>query len=266
MRANELPEVRHLPLFRDMLQANFEQLMQGAYAQTFPTGVELIRQGDPADFLHIVIAGSVEMYAEWGGRTCTMAVVQPVGSFILAACIRDAPYLMSARTLEKSRLILVPSSDLRAVFRRDPEFAVSTITELAGAFRSVARHAKGLKLRTSRERVAAYLLKQSRQAGNVESFVLGVEKRLIASYLGMTPENLSRTLRQLEGEGIRVNGQQVTITDRHRLMAVAPPDPLIDGPDGPGAGVGMSLPPPSTASAKPREKVVSPTGFEPVTH
>jgi hypothetical protein len=32
---------------------------------------------------------------------------------ILAACIRDAPYLMSARTLEKSRIVLIPSGDLR---------------------------------------------------------------------------------------------------------------------------------------------------------
>lgn len=127
MRPHELPEVRHLPLFRDMLQRNSEQLMQGAYAQNFPAGLQLIRQGDPADFLHIVIEGSVEIYAKWGGQSCTMAVVQPVGSFILAACIKDAPYLMSARTLEKSRLILLPSSDLRAVFRRDPEFAISTI-------------------------------------------------------------------------------------------------------------------------------------------
>jgi CRP/FNR family transcriptional activator FtrB len=197
MPPHEYPEVRHLPLFRDMLQANFEQLMQRTYAQNFPAGLELIRQGEPADFLHIVLEGSVEIYAEWGGRSCTMAVVQPVCSLILAACIKDAPYLMSARTLEKSRLVLIPSSDLRAVYRRDPEFAVSTISELAGAFRSVVRHSKGMKLRTSRERVAAYLLKQSRQAGNARSFVLRVEKRLIASYLGMTPENLSRTLRML---------------------------------------------------------------------
>ena len=94
MRPHDLAEVRRLPLFCDMMAANFDQLMQGAYAQTFPEGLELIRQGDPADFLHVVLEGSVELYASWEGRLCTMAVVKPVGTFILAACIKDAPYLM----------------------------------------------------------------------------------------------------------------------------------------------------------------------------
>ncbi len=231
MRPTDLPEIRHLPLFSEMLQANFEQLMQGAYAQNFPAGVELVRQGDPADFLHVVVEGAVELFAEWGGQTCTMAVVQPVGTFILAACIKDAPYLMSARTLQKSRVILIPASDLRAVFRRDPEFAVSTIVELAGCYRAVVRHAKGLKLRTSRERVAAYLVKHLRRAGPSMTYALTLEKRVIASYLGMTPENLSRTIKSLEADGVTLAGNQVTVTDYARLAAVAQPDPLLDGPD-----------------------------------
>ena len=249
MRPEDLAETRHLPLFRDMLHANFQALMQGAYAQRFPEGLELIRQGDKADFLHVVVEGSVEMYAEWEGRSTTMSVIKPVGTFILAAVIRDLPYLMSARTMEPSRLLLIPASDLRAVFRRDPDFAVSVIGELAGAFRMMARHAKNLKLRTSRERVAGYLLSQSQMADGADRFVLKVEKRLVASYLGMTPENLSRALKALEPCGVKLHGQTVTITDRKALMAACPPDLLIDGPDPDRLGGGVSLPGPGLVAS-----------------
>jgi CRP/FNR family transcriptional regulator, transcriptional activator FtrB len=245
MRPEDLTEVRQLPLFRNMLQASFVSLMQGAYAQRFPVGVDLIRQGDSADFLNVVVEGSVELYAGWQGRSTTMAVVQPVGTFILAACVRDLPYLMSARTLEPSRLLLVPASDLRAVFRSDPEFAVSIVGELAGAFRAMTRHAKNLKLRTSRERIAGYLLKQSHLAGGADRFVLQVEKRRVASYLGMTAENLSRALKLLEPEGVSLRGQTVTIGDRARLMALCPPDILIDGPDPERISGEVSLPGPA---------------------
>jgi CRP/FNR family transcriptional regulator, transcriptional activator FtrB len=247
MRPEDHAEVRQLPLFRNMLQSSFAALMQGAHAERFPAGVELIRQGERADFLHVVVDGTVELYAEWQGRSTTMAVVQPVGTFILAACIRDLPYLMSARTLEPSRLLLVPASDLRATFRSDPEFAVSIVGELAGAFRSMARHAKNLKLRTSRERIACYLLKQSQLAGGADRFVLQVEKRRVASYLGMTPENLSRALKGLEADGVSLKGQTVSITDRARLLAACPPDILIDGPDPEPISGGVSLPGPARA-------------------
>lgn len=247
MRAADLPEIRHLPLFRNMLEANFEFLMTRAYAQVFPAGLELIRQGDPADFLHVVVEGSVELFSTWGDRHSTMAIVHPVGSFILAACIKDAPYLMSARTIERSRIILIPASDLRAAFRRDTEFAVSVITELAGAYRAVVRHAKGLKLRTTRERVASYLLRQSRLVDNAPTFHLPIEKRHLASYLGMTPENLSRAFKTLEDHGVRVEGARVVITDRAKLASLARPDPLLDGPDPDSFDGAESLPRPAPA-------------------
>ena len=243
MRPNELSEIRHLPLFRNMKHDNFVALMQAAYVQSFPGSLQLIRQGDPADFMHIVVEGAVELFASWGGRESTMAVVRPFGTFILAASIRDAPYLMSARTLERARIVLLPSSDLRMVFRQDTEFAVSVIEELAGCYRTVVRHAKGLKLRNSRERIASYLLRQSKLAGNVRSYLLPVEKRLLASYLGMTPENLSRALKSLEPEGVKIDGMRVIITDIRRLEALAQPDLLIDGPEPDATGMGSSLPP-----------------------
>jgi CRP/FNR family transcriptional regulator, transcriptional activator FtrB len=243
MRPEDLPEVRHLPLFREMDKTNFDELLGRSYVQNFPVGLEMIRQGDPADFLHVMLEGAVELYSKWNGREATMAVVHPVSTFILAACIKDAPYLMSARTLERSRIILIPAVELRAVFRRDTEFAVSVVNELAACYRAIVRNTKGLKLRNSRERVASYLLRQSRLLDEAPSYRLPVEKRLLASYLGMTPENLSRTIKTLENHGVKIDGMRVIITDRAKLTALARPDVLIDGSDLDALGIGSSLPP-----------------------
>ena len=159
-----------------------------------------------------------------------MATVHPVATFILAATIKDAPYLMSARTLEKSRIVLVPSEDVRAVFEIDPLFAQAIVTELAHCYRSVIKSTKDLKLRTSLERLANYLLRRQMRAGGGAEFDLAIEKRRLASFLGMTPENLSRAFKGLQPYGVAVEGIKVRISDQRDLERFAKPSPLIDDP------------------------------------
>ena len=240
-------DVRGLFLFRDIAAATFENLMHASYDQSLPPHVTLAREGAPADFLHVLVEGMAELFAASHGREVTMAVVRPVSTFILAASIRDAPYLMSARTLQRSRVLLIPSADLRAAVASDPQFAMNAMQELAGCYRSMVRHTKNLKLRNTRERIAAYLLRQSRLLGNVAGFTLPVEKRLLASYMGMTPENLSRALKSLAEDGCKIDGHRVIITDRRKLEALAELSHLLDGPDAEALNAGVSLPLPEAA-------------------
>ena len=230
MRPAETPVIRSLPLFCDMAEANFDTLMRGAYLQTFPPQIELITEGDPSDFLHVVIDGSVELFAAWSGRETVMATVRPISTFILAATIRNAPYLMSARTLEKSRIVLLPSVDVQAVFGVDAAFARAVVTELAQCYRGVVKHTKDLKLRTSVERLANYLLRKYSAAGAPAAFDLAIEKRRLASYLGMTPENLSRAIKSLQAYGVGIEGSTVRIADPADLIGLAKPTPRIDDP------------------------------------
>ncbi|MGO4916424.1 cyclic nucleotide-binding domain-containing protein [Pseudogemmobacter sp. W21_MBD1_M6] len=230
MRPAEANLIRPLPLFRDMEDVHFDALMRGSYVQNFPPQIELITEGDPSDFLHIVVDGCVELFAGWNGRETIMATIRPVSTFILAATIRDAPYLMSARTLEKTRIVLLPSEDVRAVFDADPTFARAVVTELAQCYRSVVKNTKDLKLRSSVERLANYLLRKHAAANMPAAFDLLIEKRKLASFLGMTPENLSRSIKALQAYGVETEGSTVRITDVATLMRLAKPTPLIDDP------------------------------------
>ena len=228
MRQDDIPAIRSLHLFRDMTDDAFDDLLRGAYVQNFPSRVEMITEGDSADFLHVIMTGSAELLAHWNGRETCMATIRPVSTFILAATIRDAPYLMSARTIEKSRIVMIPSQDVRAVFARDADFARAIVTELARCYRGVVRNTKNLKLRTSLERLANYLLRAQNRAGDRAQFTLDTEKRRLASFLGMTPENLSRAFRGLQAHGVQVDGARITVTDRAALENFAKPCHLID--------------------------------------
>lgn len=228
MPESDYPDIRELHLFSAMADAHFVELMRGAYVQNFPPQIELIAEGDPSDFLHIVLSGAVDLFATWNGRETSMETARPISTFILAATIRNAPYLMSARTLEKSRIALIPSQDVRAVFDADNGFARAIVAELAQRYRRIVKSQKDLKLRTSLERLANFLLRQQARAGGGAEFALDMEKRRLASVLGMTPENLSRAFRSLRDYGVAVNGDRVSIADQKDLVRLAKPNPLID--------------------------------------
>jgi CRP/FNR family transcriptional regulator, transcriptional activator FtrB len=230
MRPSDRQDIRDLDLFSGMDEDNFERLMRGAYVQNFPPQVQLITQGDPSDFLHIVIEGRVELFAGWNDRETTMMVARPVSTFIVAATIQDAPLLMSARTMERSRVVLLPSIDVREVFAVDHVFARAVVSELAQCYRGVLKDAKDLKLRSSVERLANYLLKKQKLAGGGVRFDLDMEKRRLASRLGMTPENLSRAIKALQPHGVAVDGKTVEIADSNDLQRFAKPTRLIDDP------------------------------------
>jgi CRP/FNR family transcriptional activator FtrB len=228
VRSSDLPEVRSLDLFASMADTRFEALMRAAYLQTFPAQLDLIREGDPADFLYVVIEGSVELYARSNGRESTMDIVRPVATFILAAVLKDAVYLMSARTLQRSKLLLIPSRDVTKAFEEDGRFARAIVVELAGRYRGVVKEHKDLKLRTAVERLANRLLRCHRDQGATGVLELPLEKRTLASMLGMTPENLSRAFNTLKPYGVEVDGATIRLTDLKALQALAKPNPLID--------------------------------------
>lgn len=228
MRASDISEVRVLRLFSAMEERHFNALMEVSYLQTFPPQLELAAEGDRADFLYIVVEGSVELYACSNARESTMAVVRPIGTFTLAAVLNDAVYLMSARTVQRSRVLLIPSQHIRDAFQQDAEFARAIVQELARCYRGVVKEYKGLKLRTAVERLANRLLWYHSDQGADGSLELPYDKRTLASVLGMTPENLSRAFNTLKPYGVEVNGASIRITDVKSLESLAKPNPLID--------------------------------------
>ncbi len=228
MRAADLPEIRDLPLFESMSASSFEAMTLAAYFQTFPPQVELIREGDPADFLYIVVEGTVELFARSNGREATLCMVGKNGTFILAAVLKDAVYLMSARTSTRSRVLMIPSESVRQAFEEDAAFARAIVVEQAGGFRAVVKEYKELKLRTGVERLANRLLRYHRDQGERGELALPHDKRTLAALLAMTPENLSRAFNTLKPYGVEVDGPIVRLKDLKSLVVLAKPNPLID--------------------------------------
>lgn len=230
MRDEDIDLARALPLLGAMTDQNLAALLQGAFLQRFPVHVELIREGEPADFLHVIVEGQVELYARYRGRETTITVLNPPSCFILAAVMLDRPYLKSARVLSPSRILMIPVESVRSMFARDPQFSRAIAHELSFAFRGLVKELKNQKLRNTIERVAAWLVRYNAEQGIENEIVLPFDKKVLASRLGMMPEVLSRTFVTLKDYGVKVDGPKITIGDLKALQKLALPDDLIDDP------------------------------------
>ncbi len=228
VRSGERPEIARLSLFAEMDEGERDRIFSGSFLQVFPPQLTLFEMGQRADFLHVLVDGLVELFATSTGRDTTMRIVEPVSSFILAAVVTDMPYLMSARTLSSSRILLVPAALVREVIKQDTALMQATMQELAQGYRDLVRALTDMKLRQSAERLGNLILQQDRRQGSQGELQLKAEKRVLASLLGMTPENLSRAFGVLAKHGVLVDGVAVRITDRAALEGFARPDPVRD--------------------------------------
>lgn len=230
MRQDDIADVRPLPLFQGLTEDRVAALLKVSYLQRFPAQVELVREGDPADFLHVVVDGQVEVFATYRDRETTVSVLGPGESFIVAAVILDRVYLKSARALVPSRVLLLPAEAVRHAFDADGAFARALALEMALAYRNIVKELKNQKLRSNLERLSNWLLGRAMETGNHDTFDLPFEKKVLAARLGMAPEVLSRAFASLSAYGVTVTGKTVTLRNREDLERLARPSETIDDP------------------------------------
>jgi CRP/FNR family transcriptional activator FtrB len=232
MKPADIEFISRLPFFEGIDHDVLAQLARGALLQRYPQDTLLFEEGQTPDFLHVLIDGAVELFAGTSdGKRTSIEIVKPVDSFILAAALTDTPYLMSARVIEPAQLWLIPTENLRKQMTQDNRFALKLTANLAGHFRSMVRQVKNLKLRNAAQRLGCYILALADEQGRTDHVELQYEKRLIASRLSMTSENLSRTFMILGDHGVRIQGKHIHIDDVEELRAFCKPDHLFDGRD-----------------------------------
>lgn len=228
IRNSDAERVRSISFFKHADDSTFNLAMNGAFLQRFPANTALLMEGDSVDFLYILLDGAVELGAGWKSKDTTLAILRPISTFILAAVVLESDALMSAVTLDRSEILMVPGESLRSSMKQDAKFGFAVSEELAGCYRGLVRSIKNHKLRDSTERLANYLLTQRARQGEKDEIVLPHEKRVLAALLGMTPENLSRAFSKLSDKGVSVDGAHVGFSNVAALERLARPSPLID--------------------------------------
>lgn len=198
--------LRKTPMFADIDGPALENLALGCQLKKVPKGSYLFHEGEPAQGFFVVHSGAVNVHrVTEDGREQVIRVFYPGESFGEVVLVGDKSYPASAKTIEESRVILVPAAFFRAEIHRNPDLSLRILASMSLHLRYLIESVEGLKLRQAESRVVQWLLRQlednSRLDDSSPDLTLPLPKHLLASQLGITSETLSRVfahLRKLE--------------------------------------------------------------------
>jgi CRP/FNR family transcriptional regulator len=205
--------------------ADLARLAAVAVVTEAPTGRTFIDEGQSADSFFNVTAGSAKLFKLLpdGRRQITGFV--GIGHF-LGLAVSDT-YAFSAEAMESVRYCRFSRTRLRALLDDFPLMEKRLLEVAATELVAAQEQMLLLGRKTARERLASFLLLQSRQGlpcGSSRSrFTLPMSRGDIADYLGLTIETVSRTLTRLRGEQLidLVSQSELSVLDPHRLESLA---------------------------------------------
>jgi CRP/FNR family transcriptional regulator, transcriptional activator FtrB len=220
-----------IPWLQAVPDDTLDRLAAQAVLHRMPADSQLFEQAEVPAFAVLLASGTVELLGVRGREETLVEFVRAPDLLLPAAVLNRQPYLLRARVLDEAHLVLIQAETLRRAVAADHSLCLAVLACQAAQFRRQVRHAKNLHLRSAEERVGCYLLCLVNAAPPGQPVRLPLEKRLIASHLGMTRETFSRTLAGVAAHGLRVEGDLVSVEDATAARARFRLDPLIDDPE-----------------------------------
>jgi CRP-like cAMP-binding protein len=211
-----------VPLLSAFPRALLVELNNNADLARVGPGEILFQSGDRLIEFSILLSGCVATTHPHNGVEVLADVLEPVTPLGLAAALLDIPLVVGARTITAARLITIPAAELRAIVDAEPAAVMPFLHYALHTIQQLTQENCGLKLRSSAQRLAQYLLRLATDAEmSPARFVLPYEKQLLAGKIGCTKEHLARAFATLRSYGVETKSGIIVLGDVPRLRAFA---------------------------------------------
>ena len=186
---------------------------------TYETGDALLRQGEHADRVHVIVAGRVRVVRlTRHGEEILLALRGPGDVVGELAVIDPAPRAATVNAIEDVSSLTITGRAFTDFLRRHPHLLLAITRTLATRLRESDRRLVEGRAEDTRTRVARQLLELAVRYGRVadRGLVLDVplSQEQLASWVGSSREAVSLALRDLrESGGVLTGRMRITIVD-----------------------------------------------------
>lgn len=213
-----------------------EQIAQTGRKRPVENGAYLFMEGDPAEWLLVVLQGRVRLsQVTADGQQVILQIASPGESIGVIAVLSAVEYPVTAQAVEESLVMAWDHQTMRSLMEQMPGLALNALQIMAGRVRQFQDRVRELSTEKVERRIARALLRLASQTGRkVAEGVLidfSLSRQDLAEMTGTTLFTVSRTLSQWESQGlVKSRREQVIICSPHGLVSIAEDLPKRNSP------------------------------------
>ena len=215
-----LPIIQSLPVFSKLSDTELADLLKTADIRDVEKNNLLFMQGETLSRYYLILEGWVKLYKSTEtGDEAVLQMLSAGDSLMEAAVFLNIPSLVNAQVVQQAKLLSIPAPVIRQHLTDNRKLALNMIGGLSMRGCGLIRQIEHSRLKTATERVGWFLLKlgMEQHGGKANAIILPYDKSTIASYLDMTPETFSRTLKLFKNNGFRIQNDKITKPDPKAL-------------------------------------------------
>lgn len=213
--------VRMVPIFNHLTEEQMDEIMQVVQADTYNKEELIYRAGDTSDVLTIVNKGNVRIYrlAE-SGKEQLVRILGPGDFTGELALFNETVHEHYAEAMVKTSVCQIKRSSLQSLLEKYPAIAMKVLQKLSSRIDETEQQATRFSTESTDQRLASYLVDLMDPEGASDVVELPMSQKNLASYLGTTPETVSRKLKELEETGYikRLSTKKIKILDEDNLL------------------------------------------------
>lgn len=211
-------------LFVDRLEGDqLEVVCAKKVEKEFRQGETIIKEGTLIkDFVYLK-SGLVKLFrTDQQGREQIITIAKPFDYVSLLSVFSNKHYNYSVTALEDSVTCNLSMSEIRSLIRINGNLAMNLLSKMSKVADKIILDTLEIRRKHLRGRVAYLLLYFSKEVYFNSEFDLPVSRKEMADYVGMTTENVIRSLSELRKDGIlKIYGKTIQIVNMETLMSIA---------------------------------------------
>lgn len=209
-----------VPIFNHLAVEQMNEIMRVVQGGSFKKGEFVYHAGDESDALYIVNRGQIKIYRlSESGKEQIVRILNPGDFTGELALFQESVHEAYAEAMVNTEICLIQREALHDLLLKYPTISLKLLTEFSNRLDSSEKQTTHFATEKVETRIALFLAEcLNSEKGNI--IELPMSKKDLASYLGTTPETMSRRLAEFEAEGlIKQKGQrEIEVLDVDGLL------------------------------------------------